>query len=110
MICESIASAKSLFLDLSTNFELIFDEYSKIYVLKTKLCNRCHPLETVLIGKENMTGNKVLDICNHTKKSQKWVFGFYCGFKREKQKFKDLIYFEGFIEGFQCAEKIGSKT
>lgn len=98
-IDRGIENSKRLFLQLSDNFELVFDSFQKIYHLKTKSSNKCHPLETCLLGNENMTGFKIYDIRNQINKSPKWILGFFHGFMKSNSKFKNAEYLEGFYKG-----------
>jgi len=101
-VSRGIENAKRLFLQLSDKFELDFDSFQKTYHLKTKNSNKCHPLETCLLGHENMTGYKIIDIKNQINKNPRWILGFFHGFMKITPKFKNSEY----LDGYQNAKSI----
>lgn len=107
---EAVLKAKKLFLEFSTNFELEFDEYTKIYRLKTKRCNKLHPLEAVLLGHDNLSGHKIKDICAQIKKPYRWILGFVHGYENKSSLYKNAQYFDGFEVGLNIKNKIHNQT
>jgi len=105
-IDDALVIAKRLFLEFSDAFELEFDQDSKLYRLKTKRCQKLHPLESCLLGYENLTGNKIYDICKQIKQSPKWVLGFMDGYVLKKTKYKNLKYCEGYDVGLNIRKKL----
>lgn len=105
-IDDALVIAKRLFLDFSDDFELEFDTESKLYRLKTKKCQKLHPLESCLLGYENLTGNKVYDICKQIKQTPRWVLGFMDGYVCKKIKYKNQYYREGYEIGMNIRKKL----
>ena len=107
---DAVGKAKRLFLEFSNEFELEFDQEIKIYRLKTKRCNKLHPLESVLLGYDNMTGYKIKDICAQINKSYRWILGFIHGYEVKKINYKNKYYIDGFASGQSIRKKIDNET
>jgi hypothetical protein len=107
---DAVRTAKRLFLQFSNNFELEFDTESKIYKLRTKKCQSLHPLESCLLGHENLTGKKYIDISTQISKPIRWILGFHHGYLKKTKAFSNLHYCEGYIAGINIINKIDSVT
>lgn len=89
--------ANRLFIDLSKEFELVFEDGQ--YRLQNQYNPCCHLLEIALIRDQTFTGNKIKDIQSVLKVSPKWILGFYHGYKEDICKFKDVDYLTGHYLG-----------
>lgn len=89
--------AQKLFIEISEEFELVFENGH--YALPDKFKPLCHYLELCLISDYKFTGNKVKDICSAMNTNPKWILGFFHGYKGKKSKYKSNAY----IEGYACA-------
>lgn len=103
--------AKRLFIDLSKEFELVYKDGQ--YRLQNEYNPSCHLLEIALIREQVFTGNKIKDLQSVLKVSQKWILGFYHGYKKEECKYRDIDYLTGHYLGQKidkiCTESV-SKT
>lgn len=107
---KSLANAKRLFLEFSENFELKFDHDLKIYTMPHKNSNKCHPLESCLIGVVNLKGQKLHDISQTIDQPVRWVLGFYGGYKGKKSRIKDINFLQGYEAGKLIREKNRNAT
>lgn len=95
--------ASKLFIDLSDEFKLIFDQGN--YRLADKFKPFCHYLELCLISDKTMTGDKIKDICSCLNVRPQWVLGFYNGYKSISRKYKDKDYISGYLEGVSLKKR-----
>lgn len=100
MLAKVLSSRiKRVFVSPIHEFALVWN--GKQYVLKDQYKPICYPLEAGLIGLNGLTGNKIKDLQKILGKSVKWILGFHHGLTKQKIKYSNIEYKEGFVEGEQ---------
>lgn len=94
--------AKALYLEFCEDFCLEFCWHTRSYKLKNPKKPFCHPLEIFLISDYQLSGNKVADISNISKRNYRWILGFFHGFGNKKSRYRNAEYQEGYAEGLKA--------
>jgi len=97
MLRSFVEIANRLFIEISKEFSLDFVNNS--YCLSNPYDPKCHILEIALISNSNFTGNKILDLKSILNVDEKWILGFYHGFKGLPCKFNHTTYVTGHFLG-----------
>lgn len=97
MLRSLVQLANKLFIDICKEFTL---EYiNGHYCLKNPFEPSCHLLELALISSQKMTGNKIQDLKKVLDVNERWILGFYHGFKELNCKYLSYDYRMGHFLG-----------
>ena len=102
LLDQAKSKAKSLYLEFSDDFCLEFCGHTQSYKLKNPKRPFCHPLEIFLICDRQLSGHKVADIANVSKRNYRWILGFFHGFGGRTCRYGSPEYKDGYSEGVKA--------
>jgi len=102
LLDQAQKKAKALYLEFSEDFCLEFCGCTRSYKLKNPKKPFCHPLETFLICDSQLSGHKVADIANVSKRNYRWILGFFHGFGNKVCRYQSCDYKDGSVEGVKA--------